>query len=59
MNYGLIPVSVCKTPYRESENLEGRQLLVAAFFLFLRSLCYLIGYSHSVSYTHLTLPTKA
>ena len=33
MNYGLIPVSVCKTPYRESENLEGRQLLVAAFFL--------------------------
>lgn len=34
MNYGLIPVSVCKTPYRESENLEGRQLLVAAFFLF-------------------------
>lgn len=46
MNYGLIPVSVCKTPYRESENLEGRQLLVAVFLPFLRSLCYLIGYSH-------------
>ena len=50
MNYGLIPVSVCKTPYRESENLEGRQLLVAAIFLFLRSLCYLIGYSHFYGY---------
>lgn len=49
MNCGLIPVSVCKTPYRESEN-WGRQLLVAAFFLFLRSLCYLIGYSHFYGY---------
>lgn len=50
MNCGLIPVSVCKTPYRESEKLGGRQLLVAAFFLFLRSLCYLIGYSHFYGY---------
>ena len=50
MNYGLIPASVCETLYRESENLEGRQLLVAAFFLFLRSLCYLIGYSHFYGY---------
>lgn len=50
MNYGLIPVSVCKTPYRESENLEGRQLLVAVFLPFLRSLCYLIGYSHFYGY---------
>ena len=40
MNYGLIPASVCETLYRESGKFGGRQLLVAAFFLFLRSLCY-------------------
>ena len=34
MNCGLIPVSVCKTPYRESEKCGERQLLVATFFLF-------------------------
>ena len=44
MNYGLIPASVCETLSRESGKFGGRQLLVAAFFLFLSSLCYLIGY---------------
>jgi hypothetical protein len=34
MNYGLIPVSVCETLHRESEKSKGRELLVAAFFLF-------------------------
>ncbi len=34
MNYGLIPASVCETLYRESGKFGGRQLLVAAFFLF-------------------------
>ncbi len=33
MNYGLIPVSVYETLYRESGKFGGRQLLVAAFFL--------------------------
>ena len=37
MNYGLIPASVCETLYRESGKFGGRQLLVAAFFLFLFS----------------------
>ena len=50
MNYGLIPASVCETLNRESGKFGGRQLLVAAFFLFLRSLCYLIGYSHFYGY---------
>ena len=34
MNYVLIPASVCETLYRESGKFGGRQLLVAAFFLF-------------------------
>lgn len=32
MNCGLIPVSVCKTPYRESEKLKTA--VGIAFFLF-------------------------
>lgn len=39
MNYGLIPASVCETLYRESGKFGGRQLLVAAFFLFLLFSC--------------------
>ena len=34
MNYVLIPASSCETLYRESGKFGGRQLLVAAFFLF-------------------------
>lgn len=42
MNYGLIPVSVCETLYRESENL--RKIVVGSNSLpFLLFLCYLIG----------------
>ena len=48
MNYGLIPASVCETLYRESGKFGGRQLLVAAFFLFLRSLCYSLVLFHGL-----------
>ena len=55
MNYGLIPVSFCKTPYRESENLEGRQLLVAAFFLSFILLCYSMGFYFKGYYSNINL----
>ena len=55
MNYGLITASVCETPYRESENLEGRQLLVAAFFLSFILLCYSMGFYFKGYYSNINL----
>lgn len=44
MNYGLIPVSVCETLFRESEN-WGKIVVGSGSLPFLIiSMCYIIGY---------------
>lgn len=56
MNYGLIPASVCETSYRESGKFGGRQLLVAAFFLFsFILLCYSMGFYFKGYYSNINL----
>ena len=56
MNYGLIPASVCETLYRESGKFGGRQLLVAAFFLFYFILLfYSMGFYFKGYYSNINL----
>ena len=56
MNYGLIPASVYETLCRESGKFGGRQLLVAAFFLFsFILLCYSMGFYFKGYYSNINL----